>query len=239
MAEVGIGVSASNGGRWASPFTGRPGRGSRGAHGAGPYGWYFSSTVSPAPDLGFADGHAAGLHPPVPVHPALVAILRDLIEEAGLKPGDLLFPGEKGGLPAGSVFRRVWRKARKAVLIEHEYSSPVGKRAYDLRHTCLTTWLNNGIPPAQVAAWAGNSVPVLLATYTRCITGQLTELQGRIEEPQRLPTVPAAVKGPSKNFGKFSGKPAAESRSKPAPAGLTPSPPGAVPALPKLPRRVR
>ncbi|MFK0262802.1 hypothetical protein ACIQU1_15880 [Streptomyces angustmyceticus] len=98
----------------------------------------------------------------MPVHPALVAILRDLIEEAGLKPGDLLFPGEKGGLPAGSVFRRVWRKARKAVLIEHEYSSPVGKRAYDLRHTCLTTWLNNGIPPAQVAAWAGNSVPVLL-----------------------------------------------------------------------------
>lgn len=137
------------------------------------------------------------------------------------------------------MFRRVWRKARKAVLIEHEYSSPVGKRAYDLRHTCLTTWLNNGIPPAQVAAWAGNSVPVLLAISTRCITGELTELQGRIEEPQRLPTVPAAVKGPSKNFGKFSGKPAAESRSKPAPAGLTPSPPGAVPALPKLPRRVR
>lgn len=69
--------------------------------------------------------------------------------------------GRKGGLLAGSVFRRIWRKARKAVLDEHEYSSPVGKRVYDLRHTCLTTWLNNGIPPAQVAAWAGNSVPVL------------------------------------------------------------------------------
>ncbi|MCL6298706.1 hypothetical protein [Streptomyces kronopolitis] len=100
----------------------------------------------------------------MPVHPALVAILRDLIEEDGLEPDDLLFPGEKGGLLAGSVFRRVWRKARKAVLDEHEHSSPVGKRVYDLRHTCLTTWLNNGIPPAQVAAWAGNSVPGLLAT---------------------------------------------------------------------------
>ncbi|WP_328386780.1 hypothetical protein OHS81_24280 [Streptomyces sp. NBC_00400] len=47
--------------------------------------------------------------------------------------------GRKGGLLAGSVFRRIWRKARKAVLDEHEYSSPVGKRVYDLRHTCLMT----------------------------------------------------------------------------------------------------
>ncbi|MFF8013298.1 hypothetical protein [Streptomyces sp. NPDC007929] len=67
----------------------------------------------------------------------------------------------------------------------------MGKRLYDLRHTCLTTWLNNGIPPAQVAEWAGNSVPVLLATYARCITGQLAELQQRIEGPQRLPAGPA------------------------------------------------
>ncbi|GAA2317264.1 hypothetical protein Scani_62410 [Streptomyces caniferus] len=113
-------------------------------------------------------------------------------------------PGE-GGLLAGSVFHRVWRKARKAVLGEHDYSSPVGKRVYDLRHTCLKTWLNNGIPPARVAAWAGSSAPVLLATCTRCITGQLTELQGRIEEPQRLLAVPTAVKVSPKNAGKFSG----------------------------------
>ena len=133
-------------------------------------------------------GRAEGDTRPVPAHPALVAVLRDLIKQDGLQPGDLLFPGEKGGLLAGSVFRRAWNKARKAVLPEHEYESPVGKRVYDLRHTCLTTWLNNGIPPAQVAEWAGNSVPVLLATYARCITVQLAELQQRIEGPQRLPT---------------------------------------------------
>ncbi|WP_244188274.1 hypothetical protein [Streptomyces regalis] len=94
---------------------------------------------------------------------------------------------------AGSVFRRAWDKARKAVLpeYEYEYESPVGKRVYDLRHTCLTTWLNNGIPPAQAAEWAGHSVPVLLATYARCITGQLAELQQRIEGPQRLPAGPS------------------------------------------------
>ncbi|WP_223268039.1 integrase [Streptosporangium nondiastaticum] len=71
--------------------------------------------------------------------------------------------------------------------MRYEYDSPVGKRVYDLRHTCLTTWLNSGIPPAQVTEWAGNSVPVLLATYARCVTGQLADLQKRIEGPQQLP----------------------------------------------------
>ncbi|MFE2307469.1 tyrosine-type recombinase/integrase [Streptomyces sp. NPDC059431] len=92
-------------------------------------------------------GRAVGDTCPVPAHPALVVVLRELVESDGLGPGDLLFPGEKGGLLAGSVFRRVWGKAREAVLDEHEYASPVGKRVYDLRHTCLTTWLNNGVPP--------------------------------------------------------------------------------------------
>ncbi|MFB7630429.1 tyrosine-type recombinase/integrase [Streptomyces sp. NPDC056149] len=127
----------------------------------------------------------------VPIHPSLVALLREIIKEYGLKSADLLFPGEKGGMLAGSVFRRVWDKARKEVLSEHEYKSPTGKRVYDLRHTCLTTWLNNGIPPAQVAEWAGNSVPVLLAIYARCIVGQLDDYLKRIEGVQDLPKVAA------------------------------------------------
>ncbi|WP_329387564.1 hypothetical protein [Streptomyces sp. NBC_01716] len=32
----------------------------------------------------------------------------------------LLFPGEKGGMPAGSVFRRVWAKAREEILSDYE-----------------------------------------------------------------------------------------------------------------------
>ncbi|MFI6941969.1 tyrosine-type recombinase/integrase [Streptomyces sp. NPDC050418] len=141
-------------------------------------------------------GRAEGDTRVVPAHPALVAVLRELIKRDGLKPGDLLFPGEKGGLLAGSVFRRAWNKAREAVLPEHEYASPTGKRVYDLRHTCLTTWLNSRIPPAQVAEWAGNSVPILLATYARRITGQLAELQQRIEGPQQLPSLGSAVRMP-------------------------------------------
>lgn len=95
----------------------------------------------------------------VPIHPSLVVILREIIKEYGLKPEDLLFPGERGGMLAGSVFRRVWAKARKEILSEHEFKSPTGKRVYDLRHTCLTTWLNNGIPPR---------LPSGLATACRC-----------------------------------------------------------------------
>lgn len=58
---------------------------------------------------------------------------------------------------------------------------------YDLRHTRLTKWLNDGIPPAQVAEWAGNSVPVLLAIYARCVSGQLSELKKRLEAGEDLP----------------------------------------------------
>jgi integrase len=117
----------------------------------------------------------------------LVALLRHIIELYKLKPPGLLFPGEGGGMLAGSVFRRVWGKARKAVLQAHEYKSPTGKKPYDLRHTCLTTWLNNGVPAAQVAEWAGNSVPILLAIYARCIAGQTPDLLKRIEGAQDLP----------------------------------------------------
>ncbi|MFJ7203003.1 tyrosine-type recombinase/integrase [Streptomyces sp. NPDC098789] len=184
-------------------------------------------------------GRAVGDTRPVPAHPALAAILRELVARDDLKPGDLLFPGEKGGLLAGSVFRRVWSKARQAVLDEHEYASPVGKRVYDLRHTCLTTWLNNGVPPAQVAAWAGNSVPVLLATYARRVTGQLADLQKRIEGPQELPAVVSPPGRSGRNFGKFSGRTAAESRPEPVSVGLPELAPGSPRGLTSPQRRSR
>jgi hypothetical protein len=70
--------------------------------------------------------------------------------------------------------------------------SPTGRRVYDNRHTRLTKWLNDGIPPAQVAEWAGNSVPVLLATYARCVEGQLPDLKRRLEAAGDLPELPDA-----------------------------------------------
>ncbi|MFD3845248.1 tyrosine-type recombinase/integrase [Streptomyces microflavus] len=126
----------------------------------------------------------------VPGHPSLTRILREHIKAESLKPRDLLFQGEGGELLAGSVIRRAWRSARAAALTPDEFGSPLGKRVYDLRHTRLTKWLNDGIPPAQVAEWAGNSVPVLLAIYARCVSGQLSELKKRMEAGEDLPELP-------------------------------------------------
>ncbi|WP_344662977.1 hypothetical protein [Catenulispora subtropica] len=59
--------------------------------------------------------------------------------------------------------------------------SPLAKRPYDLRHACLSTWLNAGVAPPQVAEWAGNSVEMLLSTYAKCIDGQEDLACKRIE----------------------------------------------------------
>lgn len=136
------------------------------------------------------------MRPASPVPPDLVAILRARIEREGLQKGDLLFRGEKGGKLAGVVYRRAWDKAREAVLSAEEYASPLGRRVYDLRHTCLTTWLNNGVPPAQAAEWAGNSVPVLLATYARVVSGQTADILARMTNAVRLVTFEEKEGGP-------------------------------------------
>jgi integrase len=78
--------------------------------------------------------------------------------------------------------RRVWDKARRAALTPGEYASPLAKRVYDLRHACVSTWLNGGVPPAQVAEWAGHSVAVLLKVYAKCIDGQDQIAKRRIED---------------------------------------------------------
>ncbi|MFF8727243.1 integrase [Streptomyces sp. NPDC015171] len=56
----------------------------------------------------------------------------------------------------------------------------------------LTKWLDDGIPPAQGAEWAGNSVAVLLATYTRCVEGQPPDLKRRLEAAGDLLERPSA-----------------------------------------------
>ncbi|MEV8044572.1 hypothetical protein AB0P02_12125 [Streptomyces griseoluteus] len=63
---------------------------------------------------------------------------------------------------------------------------------YDVRHTRFRKWLDDGISPAQVADWVGNSVLVLLATYARCVEGQLPDLKWRLEAAGDLPERPDA-----------------------------------------------
>ncbi|GAA1258635.1 hypothetical protein GCM10009677_06760 [Sphaerisporangium rubeum] len=108
----------------------------------------------------------------VPCAPELVAILRDHLKEHGTGSGGRVFHGVQGTVLATSTIRRAWDKARQDTFTRDEYDSPLAKRSYDLRHACLSTWLNAGVPAKQVADWAGNSVEVLLRTYAKCLAGQ-------------------------------------------------------------------
>ena len=77
--------------------------------------------------------------------------------------------------PVGAVAADLRHPAGRA-------ASPLARRPYDLRHACLSTWLNGGVYPTQVAEWAGHSVDVLLRIYAKCIEGQYELAKRRISE---------------------------------------------------------
>jgi len=82
-------------------------------------------------------------------------------------------------LPAG------WINARQVTLTAAEQASPLARRPYDLRHACLSTWLNGGVYPTQVAEWARHSVDVLVRIYAKCVVGQDELAKRRISEALR------------------------------------------------------
>ncbi|WP_170317202.1 tyrosine-type recombinase/integrase [Acrocarpospora corrugata] len=108
---------------------------------------------------------------PVPCPPELVAILRNHLKEHGAGPDGLIFRGRFGGMLSTSTIKQIWAKARVEALSTEDAASPIARRPYDLRHACLSTWLNAGVSPKQVAEWAGNSVEVLHRTYEKCLVG--------------------------------------------------------------------
>jgi integrase len=78
-----------------------------------------------------------------------------------------------------SVYGRVWASAREAALTAEEAASPLARQPSDLRHA-VSTWLNAGVPPTQVAEWAGHSVAVLLRVYAKCLAGQEDAARRRV-----------------------------------------------------------
>ena len=121
----------------------------------------------------------------VPVHPELARLLREHVERFGTASDGRLFCGVRGGEMPTITYRRAWIKARQAVLSPAEQASPLARRPYDLRHACLSTWLNGGVYPTQVAEWAGHGVDVLLRIYAKCVVGQDELAKRRISEALR------------------------------------------------------
>lgn len=140
------------------------------------------AAVRPLPPY---DDRTAGDSRPVPCPPALTRELRTHLATFGTGAGELVFTGVAGEPLSRSTYRHVWDRARRAALSPEEYDSPLAKRPYDLRHACVSTWLNGGVPAPQVAEWAGHGVNVLLQVYAKCIVGQDEAAKRRIEAALR------------------------------------------------------
>lgn len=118
----------------------------------------------------------------VPCPPELTALLHEHITTYGTAAGGRLFVGErnKQELPVNTI-NRVWRWTREAIFMPEVAASPLARTPYDLRHAAVSTWLNGGLPPTQVAEWAGHSVEILLQVYAKCLDGGEAAMRQRLQ----------------------------------------------------------
>jgi integrase len=134
---------------------------------------------------------------PVPIPPELVALLRDHIDAYGTAPDGRVFRTMRGGMIQESGYGRIWAKARADVLSPADQATRLGKRPYDLRHACVSLWLNSGVDPTEVARRAGHSVAVLLRVYAKCIHGGEDHANQLISERLNRPANPAPAALPA------------------------------------------
>jgi integrase len=109
---------------------------------------------------------------PVPIPPQLVGILWERLATFGAAEDRRLFTNERGGVVGSSAYYRVWQEVLALALPPAAVVSPLAARPYDLRHSALSTWLNSGVDPTEVAERAGNSVEVPLSRYAKCVDGR-------------------------------------------------------------------
>jgi integrase len=170
------------------------------------WGWITLEKAAPEADRQWADTdvrredrelkhRAIGETRRVPCPPALSLLLRQHLDRYGTDHDGRLFRGERGEPLAGVTYRRLWARAREKALTPEQYASPLAARPYDLRHAAVSTWLNSGVPPTQVARWAGHSVAVLLKIYAKCLDGHEHIALSRIDQalaPAAHPTTSAS-----------------------------------------------
>jgi integrase len=118
----------------------------------------------------------------VPCPPELTTLLWEHVKLFGFGSDGRLFRGERNAseLPKLTITRS-WKQAREDTFAPDVAASPLASPPYDLRHAAVSTWLNGGVPPTQVALWAGQSVEILFRFYAKCLDGGEAELYRRIE----------------------------------------------------------
>jgi integrase len=117
-----------------------------------------------------------------PCPPELTKLIHEHIAEFGTAPDGRLFTGERNHeeLPKLTI-TRTWKRAREETFTPEVEATALAKTPYDLRHAAVSTWLNGGVPPTDVAAWAGHSVEVLLKIYAKCLDGGAEVMRQRIQ----------------------------------------------------------
>jgi integrase len=107
----------------------------------------------------------------VPIPPELVRLLRGHIERYGVGPDDHLFRNVNNNPIHPSTYSRVWKRARALGMPPDAQPTPLLATPYDLRHAGISVRLYAGVPPKQVAEWAGHSVEVLQRIYSKVLDG--------------------------------------------------------------------
>jgi integrase len=123
---------------------------------------------------------AAGEVRYTPITSQLAEHLRHHLDTYGTGVGGRLFVGPRGGVLKESIYADVWQAARSRVLGDEADTSPLVRRPYDLRHSCVSTWLAAGVDSAQIATWVGHSVAVLHRVYAHVIPGRDDVARARI-----------------------------------------------------------
>ncbi|MEV0408917.1 site-specific integrase [Actinoallomurus sp. NPDC050550] len=107
----------------------------------------------------------------VPIPPVLVRLLREHIERYGVAPDGRLFRSVNGNPIHPTTYGRVWKRARALGLPPELRATLLLAKPYDLRHAGISVRLYAGVPPKQVAEWAGHSVEVLQRIYSQVLAG--------------------------------------------------------------------
>ena len=91
----------------------------------------------------------------------------------------------RGGELPTITYRRAWIKARQAALTAAEQASPLARRPYDLRHACLSTWLNGGVYPPRWRSGPGTAWTCCCGSTPSASSGQDELAKRRISEALR------------------------------------------------------
>ncbi|WP_327133611.1 site-specific integrase [Streptomyces sp. NBC_01343] len=117
----------------------------------------------------------------VPLPHELVSLRWESVDALGTADDGRLFFNEKGGIVGSTTYDRAWHEARELALSPGLVASPLAARPCDLRHSALSTWLNAGVDPTEVAERAGNSVEVLMTRCAKCLYGRQALANKRID----------------------------------------------------------